>query len=90
MSLPAAPPAPRLIDAFGDELERARQALGLSLRDAAERLGIKHPSLAQLEAGQANPTLDRIDRIAEALGLEVRITLTPRPSTGRLNRSARP
>lgn len=63
---------------FGDAITRAREADGESQRGQARRLGIAHNTLRELEQGLANPTLGRLESIATALGLRVRLTITRR------------
>lgn len=51
---------------FGPRLARAREQAGLSLRDAAERLGVTHPTILCYERQDylpiAQPTLDLIEQ----------------------------
>jgi len=48
----------------------AREALGLSIRQAATRAGIAQPEWGRYESGQRLPTLPRLALVATALGLE--------------------
>ncbi len=53
-------------------LVRARIAQGLSQRELADRLGVRAQQVQQDEAaGYARATLDRLSRIADALGVRV-------------------
>ena len=53
---------------FGSRLRRARTDAGKTLRDISERSGISITYLSDLERGTlANPTLDTLKKIAEAL-----------------------
>jgi HTH-type transcriptional regulator/antitoxin HipB len=53
-------------------LVKARIAAGLTQRDLAERLGVAEQAVQRDEAGgYARATLDRLQRVAEALGLEL-------------------
>ena len=45
-----------------------RRALGLTLVELAEGCGLSHPFLSQVENGRAQPSMDSLRRIAEALG----------------------
>ncbi|HVC96110.1 MAG TPA: helix-turn-helix domain-containing protein [Pirellulales bacterium] len=64
-------------------LKHARQTLGLSLGDLAERSGIDKSSLSRLESGhQANPTLDTLCRYATALGKRILWVLDDVPEVG--------
>ena len=56
------------------QLKEARAKAKLSLADLAERTAIDRGYLSKLEnMQQANTTLETVSRIAEALGLEIRL-----------------
>lgn len=55
--------------ALGAELKQARVAAGLGLRELAERLGLKHPTLSRYENGTRMPGPAVVERICEELGL---------------------
>jgi transcriptional regulator with XRE-family HTH domain len=48
-----------------------REALGLSLRDLADRSGVSAPMLSQVERGETSPTLALAARIAAGLDLSL-------------------
>ncbi len=51
------------------EMNEAKQTQGLSLTDLSSRTGMSRPALSRLLDGQnANPKLDTILRVCEALG----------------------
>jgi HTH-type transcriptional regulator/antitoxin HipB len=53
-------------------LVKPRIAAGLTQRELAERLGVAEQAVQRDEAGgYARATLDRLQRVAEALGLEL-------------------
>ncbi len=54
---------------FGDELKRLRLARSLSLRQAAQAMGISHMAYANYEQGVAVPPPERRDALARALGM---------------------
>jgi ribosome-binding protein aMBF1 (putative translation factor) len=57
----------------------ARQDADLSQAELAARVGVSQPQIAKLEDPDGNPTLDTIQKVANALGLEIRLTFeTPR------------
>jgi transcriptional regulator with XRE-family HTH domain len=58
--------------AVGDRVKALREAMGLSLRDLAERSGVSAPMLSQVERGETSPTLQVAARIAT--GLELRLS----------------
>jgi XRE family transcriptional regulator, regulator of sulfur utilization len=53
----------------GPRVRALREAMGLSLRDLAERSGVSAPMLSQVERGETSPTLAIAGRIAAGLDL---------------------
>ena len=53
------------------EIHQLREKRGLSQRELAERLGTTQSAVARLEAGNVSPSLPTLDRVAEALGVEL-------------------
>ena len=57
------------------EIRELREARGLSQRELAERVGTTQSAIARLEAGNISPSLPTLDRVAEALGAELTVTI---------------
>lgn len=55
--------------AVGARIRALREAMGLSLRDLAQRSGVSAPMLSQVERGETSPTLAVAARIAAGLEL---------------------
>jgi transcriptional regulator with XRE-family HTH domain len=55
----------------GARVRALREAMGLSLRDLAERSGVSAPMLSQVERGETSPTLATAGRIAAGLDLKL-------------------
>jgi XRE family transcriptional regulator, regulator of sulfur utilization len=55
----------------GPRIRALREALGLSLRDLAERTGVSAPMLSQVERGETSPTLAVAAKIAGGLELSL-------------------
>jgi ribosome-binding protein aMBF1 (putative translation factor) len=53
------------------EIHALREKRGLSQRELAERLGTTQSAIARLEAGNVSPSLATLDRVADALGVEL-------------------
>jgi transcriptional regulator with XRE-family HTH domain len=51
---------------------------GLSQRGLAQKLDMTQPQLARLEAGEHNPTIDTLARLAQTLDIEFAIDVHPR------------
>lgn len=64
------------IGALVQEMRRHRQ---LTQRELAEGAGTSQSAIAKLEQGASNPTIDTIERCAEAAGFAVQFTLVPLP-----------
>lgn len=56
-----------LSDAFALVLQRHRTAKRLSKQALAEKAGVHQTYIGMIERGMSNPTLDRVNAIAEAL-----------------------
>jgi transcriptional regulator with XRE-family HTH domain len=59
------------VAAIGSRVRALREAMGLSLRDLAERCGVSAPMLSQVERGETSPTLQVATRIAAGLDLRL-------------------
>ncbi len=59
---------------IGEKLRARRKMLRLRQRDLAELAGVTLRGLTDLENGNANPTINQLAKIAEVLGLELRLT----------------
>jgi transcriptional regulator with XRE-family HTH domain len=57
------------VAAVGGRVRALREAMGLSLRDLAERCGVSAPMLSQVERGETSPTLAVAEKIAAGLDL---------------------
>ena len=55
----------------GTRIRALREAMGLSLRDLAERSGVSAPMLSQVERGETSPTLAVAGKIASGLELSL-------------------
>jgi transcriptional regulator with XRE-family HTH domain len=53
------------------EVRELREKRGLSQRELAERLGTTQSAVARLEAGSVSPSLPTLDKLADALGVEL-------------------
>lgn len=55
------------------DLKAARIEAGLTQKDVAENIGIEQSSVARLESGAHSPSLDMVERYAEAVGCRLKI-----------------
>ena len=56
-----------LHDVFCENVRARRARLGLTQQEVADRLGISGPAYSQLESGRRCPTLQVVERVAQAL-----------------------
>lgn len=56
---------------FGQRVKELRQPTGLSQEAFADRCGFARSYMSRIERGQANPSLDAVQVLADALGIEV-------------------
>lgn len=55
------------------EIIRLRLAQGLSQKDLADKIGTKQSAISRLESGDYNPSLEFLNKVAQALGKELQI-----------------
>lgn len=60
----------RLAQTFGANVRRTRQARGLTQEALAVDVGLAVTYVGQIERGLRNPTLDVVERFAQALGTD--------------------
>lgn len=56
---------------FGQAVRARRKSLGLSQEKLAERAGCDRQSINRVENAQYSPSLDRVFRLADALGTDL-------------------
>src|SRR5437588_2171964 len=56
---------------FGAEVRRRRNHLGFSQEELAERANLHRTYVSDVEAGKRNPSLESIQRLAQALGASI-------------------
>lgn len=67
--------------ALGDAVLRARMKRGWSQTELAEQVGTKQANISRIEAGLGNPTLNLIQKLIQALELEINFTPAPSSTT---------
>jgi transcriptional regulator with XRE-family HTH domain len=73
----------------GDKLRQARHEKELSLRALGELTGFSASFLSQVELGQSSPSLGSLQRIAEALGIDLATLVSTRDAPSAVLRRAR-
>lgn len=65
--------ASKLALTVGEQVRDAREAAGISQRDLAARMGTSQAAVARLEAGGVGATLTTLQKVADALHLNVAV-----------------
>ena len=55
----------------------ARKASGFTQKQLAERTGIAQSDISKLESGNANPSLRTLQRLAQGMGMQLKIEFSP-------------
>lgn len=58
-------------------IKEVRRRSGLSLRLLAARAGTSHPTLLAYEAGRKSPSWETLERLVNAAGFELGVTVEP-------------
>ncbi len=56
------------------QVRKIREKAGISQSELARRMGTTQPAIARLEAGEGNPNIDTLGKIADALDVELTVT----------------
>lgn len=56
-------------------VREARRRAGLTQRNLAGLVGVSQPTVARIESGATQPTVELVDRLIRACGLELRVEL---------------
>ena len=55
----------------------ARKTVGMTQKELAERTGIAQGDISKLETGSANPSLKTLQRLAEGMGMRLKLEFVP-------------
>ena len=55
----------------------ARKSSGLSQKQLSEKTGITQPDISKLENGNANPSIRTLQRLANGMGMKLRLEFLP-------------
>ena len=76
--------------AIGRQLRARRTAAGRTVASVAVDAGLSVPYIANLENGRGNPTTAALTRLAEALGMQLVVTLVPGEESQQAGAAASP
>lgn len=57
---------------IGEKVRKIRKEKGLSIMDLKEKTGLSKSTISDLENNKSSPTIDTLQKIADALGVDVR------------------
>ena len=55
----------------------ARKSSGLTQKQLSEKTGITQPDISKLENGNANPSIHTLKRLANAMGMKLKVEFIP-------------
>ncbi len=58
----------------GDSLVEARNKAGVTQRELTKKTGIAQGDISKIECGCANPSIKTLQRLAEGMGMKVKIS----------------
>ncbi len=64
-----------IMKTIGQVIKERRKILKITQRTLAELSGVGINTLTKIERGEANPTVEVLDKILDTLGMEIRITV---------------
>ena len=67
--------APINMKKIGEEIKRRRKLLNITQKTLSELAGVGINTLTKIERGEANPTIDVLDKILNTLGMEINVTV---------------
>lgn len=59
----------------------ARKGKGITQKELSERTGIAQGDISKLENGNGNPSIRTLQRLADAMGMTLRIEFVPKTTT---------
>ena len=58
---------------IGKIIQKRRQELNLELKDLQDDSGVNYASISDIENGKANPTVKTVEKLLDALGMQINI-----------------
>ena len=55
---------------IGERLRQVRRTYKVTQVELAQRVGVAHSTIVRIERGQAKPTIETVEKLATALGVE--------------------
>ena len=61
---------------IGKIIKKRRKELNLELKDLQDYSGVNYASISDIENGKANPTIKTLEKLLDALGMQINIEVT--------------
>ena len=58
---------------IGKTIKKRRKELSLELKDLQDYSGVNYASISDIENGKANPTIKTVEKLLDALGMQINI-----------------
>ena len=58
---------------IGKTIKKRRKELSLELKDLQDYSGVNYVSISDIENGKANPTIKTVEKLLDALGMQINI-----------------
>lgn len=66
---------------LGFALVDARARAGMTQRDLAKKSGVAQGDISVLESGKTNPKFNTLCKLADAMGMKIKVTFVPKDAT---------
>lgn len=70
-----------ILDSIGDGLVHARDVIGITQKELANRTQIYQADISKIERGLANPSVKTLQRLADGLGMKLQIQFVKTTNT---------
>ena len=67
-----------VLDEVGFNLTKARDSIGITQKELADNVKIYQGDISKIERGQANPSIKTLQRLAEGMGMRVKVEFVPK------------
>lgn len=67
-----------IMSQLGANLTKAREIVGLTQKELSEKVHIYQGDISKIERGNANPSVQTLQRLAEGMGMQLKIEFIPK------------
>ena len=66
-----------IVSQLGVNLTKARELVGITQKELSEKVHIYQGDISKIERGKANPSVETLQRLAEGMGMQLKIEFIP-------------